>query len=153
MSFNIRFTHRALRVEGWINRVKDWYLDKAPVKVVGLDCEFTDTPRNTSQHKLPYEKRQRAAILQLAVANQVLVFQICACDRVLELLKEFLMDEEIKFCGAAIHNDQRMLHFYGITIRNPVDLQWLLLNPTKNRTPSLFDLSNHYLGTNHSRIP
>ena len=151
MSFNIRFTHRALRVEGWINRVKDWYLDKAPVKVVGLDCEFTDAPRNTSQHKLPDEKRQRAAVLQLAVADQVLVFQICACDRVPELLKQFLMDEDIKFCGAAIHNDQRMLLYYGITIRNPVNLQQVLPNPTKNTTPSLFALSNPYLGTNLSK--
>ena len=44
-----------------------------------------------------------------------------------------------------------MLLFYGITIRNPVDLQRLLPNPTKNTTPSLVDLANHYLGTNLSK--
>jgi hypothetical protein len=41
---------------------------------VGLDCEFT-SPREGRSN-------QRAAVLQLLVASEVLVFQLCRVDRV-----------------------------------------------------------------------
>jgi hypothetical protein len=52
-------------VEMWIRAIKQRFLDAAPIKCVGLDCEFTS----------PHEgRRQRAAVLQLSVASEVLVF-------------------------------------------------------------------------------
>jgi hypothetical protein len=78
---------------------------------VGLDCEFTT-------HEVP----QRAAVLQLSVASEILIFQICWANRVPQLLKEFLKDTTIKFCGAAIANDLRMLRTYGIVIPSAYDL-------------------------------
>jgi hypothetical protein len=65
-----------------------------------------------------------------------------------QLLKEFLKDTTIRFCGAAISNDVRMLSSYGIEIPSAYDLQKIVLNPTKNPTPSLYDLSNATIGTN-----
>jgi hypothetical protein len=41
MNFTITETLRASRVEKWIHAVKRRFLDDAPVKCVGLDCEFT----------------------------------------------------------------------------------------------------------------
>jgi hypothetical protein len=41
MTFYMTFTHRTERVNRWIHRVKKKYLDAAPTKCVGLDCEFT----------------------------------------------------------------------------------------------------------------
>ena len=42
MYFKVWVTLRASRVEKWILHVKKKYLDAAPTKCVGLDCEFTD---------------------------------------------------------------------------------------------------------------
>jgi hypothetical protein len=137
MNFTITETLRASRVEKGIRAVKQRFLDAAPIKCVGLDCEFTS----------PHEDRQRAAVLQLSVASEVLIFQICWANRVPQLLKEFLKDTTIKFCGVAIANDVRMLSSYGIEIPSAYDLQKIVPNPTNKLTPSLYDLANATIGT------
>ena len=111
MHFKVTVTLRAYRVERWIQYVKQEYLDAAPIKCVGLDCEFTDPILGVRQKHLLADQRQRATVLQLSVASEILVFQICAADSVPELLREFLSDQNIRFCGAAIHNDVRLLQF------------------------------------------
>jgi hypothetical protein len=73
MEFIITETLRASMMEMWLHAVKQRFLDVAPIKCVGLDCEFT-TPRD--------KLHQRAAVLQLSVASEVLVFQICRADHV-----------------------------------------------------------------------
>jgi hypothetical protein len=100
MHFIVTETLRASRVEKWIHTIKQQFLDAAPIKCVGLDCEFTNPCEGTHN--------QRAAVLKLSVASEVLVFQICRANGVLQLLKEFLKDTTIRFCGAAIANDVRM---------------------------------------------
>jgi hypothetical protein len=82
------------------------------------------------------------------VASEVLVFQIYWANRVPQLLKEFLKDTTIIFCGAAIANDVRMLSSYGIEIPSAYDLQKIVPNPTKNHIPSLYALANATIGTN-----
>jgi hypothetical protein len=134
MNFTITETLRASRVEKWIRAIKRRFLDAAPIKCVGLDCEFTT-------HEVP----QCAAVLQLLVASEILIFQICWANRV-QLLKEFLKDTTIKFCGAAIANDLRMLRTYGIEIPSAYDLQKIVPNPTNKLTPSLYDLANATIG-------
>ena len=58
------------------------------------------------------------------------------------------MDRTIKFCGAAIHNDQRMLEPYGIHIPSAVDLQRAVRpNPSHPNLPSLYTLANVTIGT------
>ncbi|XP_051210764.1 uncharacterized protein [Lolium perenne] len=113
-------------------------LDNAPIKCGGLDCEFTN----------PREGDQRAAILQLSVASENLVFQICQAHEVPQVLKEFLQDETIRFCSVAIGKDLEMLNPYGIHITSVFDLQKILLNPTNNPIPSLYDLANSIIGAN-----
>jgi hypothetical protein len=63
------------------------------------------------------------AVLQLSVASEILIFQISWANRVPQLLKEFLKDTTIKFRGAAIANDVRMLRTYKIEISSAYDLQ------------------------------
>jgi ribonuclease D len=138
MEFTITETVRASTVEKWLHAVKERFLDAAPVKCVGLDCEFT-TPRD--------KPHQRAALLQLSVASEVLLFQLCRADHVPQLLRDFLGDPTIKFCGAAIGNDVRMLSPYGIQIASVHDLQVIIPNPTTKPIPSLYDLSNATIGT------
>ena len=91
---------------------------------------------------------QRAAVLQLSVASETLVFQILYANKVPEMLKDFFGDKSIMFCGAAIGNDQKMLEKDGLHIGFPVDLQKIKPNPTTNpNNPSLYALSNAILGT------
>jgi ribonuclease D len=138
MKFTITETVRASKVEKWLHAVKERFLDAAPVKCVGLDCEFT-TPRD--------KPHQRVALLQLSVAFEVLLFQLCWADHVPQLLRDFLGDPTNKFCGAAISNDVRMLSPYGIQIASVHDLQVIIPNPTTKPIPSLYDLSNATIGT------
>jgi hypothetical protein len=106
MHFKVTETLRASRVEKWICAIKKQFLDAAPIKCVGLDYEFTD-PREGKQN-------QRATVLQLSVASEILVLQICWANEVPHLLKKFLQDNTIRFYGAAIHNDVHILRYNGI---------------------------------------
>jgi hypothetical protein len=124
MYFTITETLCASMVEMWIRAVKQRFLDAALIKCAGLDCEFT-SPRKGMRH-------QRAAVLQLSVASEVLIFQICQADHVPQLLKDFLKDPTIRFCGAAIDNDVQMLGSYGIEIPSVYDLQRIMPNPTES---------------------
>lgn len=145
MHFKVTVTLRASRVEKWIRAIKSQFLDAAPIKCVGLDCEFTDPPHGGKQN-------QRAAVLQLSVAFENLVFQICWANEVPQLLKDFLRDKTIRFYGVAINNDVRMLKHYRIDIPSVFDLQQLVItNPTNNLTPSLYALSNAIIGTNFEK--
>jgi hypothetical protein len=51
-------------------------LNRAPENSMcfGLDCEYIDAVKNVKQKNLPPEKKQRAAVLQLSVASETLVF-------------------------------------------------------------------------------
>ena len=122
MSLKVTYTLRAARVEKWIRDVKEKFLDAAPIKCVGLDCEFTDAVKNVRQADLPFEQRQRTAVLQLSIAYETLVFQIVHADAVPEALREFLNDDSIVFCGAAIGNDVEKLDIYSIDIPEAIDL-------------------------------
>ena len=85
MVFMVTCTLCAETVERWIRRVEEQFLKGATVKFVGLDAEYTDGRKG--QRDLPYEQKQRAAVLQLSVAHECLVFQIYRADKVTEVLK------------------------------------------------------------------
>lgn len=76
MEFKVTVTTRAATMEKWIYRVSEDFLCDASAKIVGLDCEFTDKVKGTKQKLLPEDKRQRAAVLQLCVANDIILFQV-----------------------------------------------------------------------------
>nr|CDM82906.1 unnamed protein product [Triticum aestivum] len=76
-------------------------LDGMPVKLVGVDVEYTH-----------YVKPQRAAVLQLCVEKECLAYHISAAkDRPMELDK-FLMNGEYTFVGFAIEGDKSKLKFF-----------------------------------------
>jgi hypothetical protein len=149
MHFRVMVTLRASRVERWICRMQREFVDRAPKnsKCVGLDCEYTDTLNNVKHKDLPLEKKHRATILQLSVASETLVFQICQVDAVPEVLRVFLNNDEIMFWGATIQCDVQMLEYYRITISGARDLQREIPNPTLNYPPGLYALANTYIET------
>nr|XP_051220932.1 uncharacterized protein LOC127339074 [Lolium perenne] len=116
MEFKVTVTTRAATMEKWIYRVSEDFLCDASAKIVGLDCEFTDKVKGIKQKLLLEDKRQRAAVLQLCVANNIILFQIFQATKVPCLLKKFLSSGKIWFFGAAIDMDRRMLMPYGLTI-------------------------------------
>ncbi|XP_051204739.1 uncharacterized protein [Lolium perenne] len=75
MEFKVTVTTRAATMEKWIYRVSEDFLCDASAKIVGLDCEFTDKVKGIKQKLLPEDKRQHAAVLQLCVANDIILFQ------------------------------------------------------------------------------
>jgi hypothetical protein len=81
-AFKVTVTLHARMVEKWIRGVKRDFLDAATTKCAGLDCEFTN----------PRVPNQRAAVLQLSVASETLVFHIIHTGRVPQVLKDFLQD-------------------------------------------------------------
>ena len=64
-----------------------------------------------------------------------------------EALRQFLGDMDILIHRAAIHNDARMLKYYGLDIASTYDLQQEIPNPTENQLLLLYDLANTYIGT------
>jgi hypothetical protein len=84
----------------------------------------------------------------------VIIFQIVDTDVEPEALREFLEDEAIRLCGAAIGNDLKMLEYYSLAaIPGARDLQKVIPNLTKNYPPSLYAMSNHYVGTKLAKKP
>ncbi|XP_051229708.1 uncharacterized protein [Lolium perenne] len=134
-AFKVTVTLRARMVEKWIRRVKRDFLDAATTNCVGLDCEFTD-PR-----KKKAGEEQRAAVLQLSLASETLVFQMIHADiKVPQVLKDFLEDGNIRFRGAAIGNDVKKLRLEGIhiTCAYDYDLQKIVSNPTTKTVRVVF---------------
>jgi hypothetical protein len=106
-AFKVTVTLHARMVEKWIRGVKRDFLDAATTKCVRLDCEFID-PRKAGEEKC-------AAVLQVSVAFEKLVFQIIHADiKVPQVLNNLLEDGNIRFCDAAIGNDVKKLRLDGI---------------------------------------
>jgi hypothetical protein len=123
-------------VEMWIRAIKQRFLDAAPIKCVGLDYEFTCPREGRRNQRAAFNSRRRPRF-----------WSSFRADHVPQLLKDFLTDPTIRFCGAAIDNDVQMLRSYKIEISSVYDLQRIVPNPTKNPIPSLYDLSNATIGT------
>jgi hypothetical protein len=68
-----------------------------------------------------------------------------------ETLHEFLNENSINFCGAAIDNDIDKMDYYNIDIPTAIDLQQVILNPTAKPLASMYDMANAYIGTNLSK--
>ncbi|XP_051201617.1 uncharacterized protein [Lolium perenne] len=148
MSFKVTYTVRASRAERRICEVKEKFLDAAPIKCIGLDCEFTDTVKNI---RFPLEQRHRAAVLQLSVVYETLVFHIVQDNDVPKALREFLNDDSIVLFGAAIGNDIDKPDYYGIDTSAAIDLQHVILNPIAKPLASLYNIANAYIRTNLSK--
>ncbi|XBH99982.1 hypothetical protein VPH35_129170 [Triticum aestivum] len=104
-----------------------------PVKLVSIDVEYTH-----------YVKPQRAAVLQLCVEKECLVYHISAAkDRPVELDK-FLMNGEYTFVGFAIEGDKSKLKVSGLEINSHtyIDIQVEWRDPyNKKKFDSLADVA------------
>ena len=128
-------------VRKWINNVSN-SLQKVEMNVIGLDTEYTEHATG---------KIQRAAVLQLCLEDDVLVYHIIHAPSIPGELHDFLSREDVYFCGAAIEGDKQKLELYNIDLKSIADLQTRTKIPVEDcdkQTPSLFDVANFVLGTN-----
>ena len=112
------------------------------MNVIGLDTEYME--RATG-------KIQRAAVLELCLEDDVLVYHIIHAPSIPGELHDFLSREDIYFCGAAIEGDKQKLAPYNLDLKSIADLQTKIKIPVEDcdkPTPSLFDVANFVLGTN-----
>ena len=86
-------------VRKWINNVSN-SLQNVEMNVIGLDAECME--RATG-------KIQLTAVLQLCLEDDVLVYHIIHAPSILGELHDFLSQEDIYFCGAAIAGEKQKL--------------------------------------------
>jgi len=121
-------------VRQWINNVSN-SRKKVETRVIGLDAEYMEHATR---------KIQRAAILQLCLEDDVLVYHIIHLPTILGELHDFLS-------RAAIKGDKQKLEPYNLDLKSIADIQTRIKIPIEDcdkQTPSLFDVANFVLGTN-----
>ena len=121
-------------VRKWISNVSN-SLQKVEMKVIGLDAEYTEHATG---------KIQCAAVLQLCLEDDILVYHIIHAPSIPGELHDFLSREDVYFCGAAIEGDKQKLKPYNLDLKSIADLQTRIKIPVEDcdkQTPSL-------LGTN-----
>jgi hypothetical protein len=65
----------------------------------------------------------------------------------MDALREILGNDSINFFCTVVGNDVKMLEYYGIAaITGARNLQRMVPNPRTNYPPSMYALSNHYIG-------
>nr|XP_051220903.1 uncharacterized protein LOC127339039 [Lolium perenne] len=117
-----------------VGGVVDPLCEVAPTKCVSLDCEFT-IAKPGSQKDLPLQHRQHIASLARCSSSILCTWQCSVAG-----------PQGIPW-GVVIGNNLKMLEYYNLAaILGAHDLQRIIPNPTKNCPPSLYDLSNHYVG-------
>ena len=84
------------------------------MNVIGLDAEYTEHATG---------KIQRAAVLQLCLEDDVLVYHIIHSPSIPGELHDFLSREDVYFCGAAIKGDKQKLEPYNLDLKSITDLQ------------------------------
>ncbi|KAI5016120.1 hypothetical protein ZWY2020_005971 [Hordeum vulgare] len=72
-----------------------------------------------------------AAVVELCIGINVLVYHISVADEHCGLLATFLLNEEYTFIGVDIINDQKKLKHVGLVVQNFVDIQnmWRVPDP------------------------
>ncbi|VAH75853.1 unnamed protein product [Triticum turgidum subsp. durum] len=117
-------------------------LSGMPVKLVGVDVKYTH-----------YQKPQHAAVLQLCVEKECLVYHISAAkDRPMELDK-FLMNDEYTFVGFAIDGDKNKLKVSSLEINsnNYIDIQVEWRDPyNKKKFDPLADVAGRMIDIHYN---
>ena len=78
-------------VRQWINHVSN-SLEKVETRVIGLDAEYMERAPGKIQH---------AAVLQLCLEDDVLVYHIIHSPSIPGELHDFLSREDVYFCGGS----------------------------------------------------
>lgn len=118
ITINAVYTNQSASADAWVEKAED-LLAASKLKIVGADVEFTPSGRN-----------QKAAVLQLCVGQDCLVYHIaCAADPISKKFDDFLRNWRYKFAGFDITRDRKMLGKYNLYINRHVDIQEIWKDP------------------------
>ncbi|KAM0825017.1 hypothetical protein ACQ4PT_069842 [Festuca glaucescens] len=131
----VLYTNTASSVDALITDVES-SLDSSARKIVGVDVEYDKL--NGS-----YFSPKKAAVIQLCVGTDVLVYHICHADERSEKLYEFLYGWRYTFAGFCVAEDRTVLSRSKYYIHNLKDIQAIWRDPdsTKKRLQGLKDLA------------
>ncbi|VAH45730.1 unnamed protein product [Triticum turgidum subsp. durum] len=116
-------------------------LGRMLVKLVGIDVEY-----------MHYMKPQRAAVLQLCIEQECLVYHISAAKDMPMELEKFLMNDEYTCAGFTIEVDKNKLKLSGLEINsdNYIDIQVEWRDPyKKNKFDSLADAAGRLINIHY----
>ncbi|KAM0826703.1 hypothetical protein ACQ4PT_068699 [Festuca glaucescens] len=131
----VLYTNAASSVDAWITDAES-SLDSSTRKIVGVDVEY-DKLNGT------YFSPKKAAVIQLCVGTDVLVYHICHADERSEKLYEFLYGWRYTFAGFCVAEDRTVLSRSKCYIHNLNDIQAIWRDPdnTKKRLQGLKDVA------------
>jgi hypothetical protein len=117
----VLYTNKSTSVQAWITKVEAILADSKH-KIVGLDVEYTK-PRDS------WVNPRKAAVIQLAVGTQVLVYHMCHRDEECDELRQFLYGWTYTFAGFATVDDEVVLSRSSLHCHNLKDIQRIWRDP------------------------
>ncbi|XP_051221177.2 uncharacterized protein [Lolium perenne] len=130
----VLYTNAAASVEEWITNAEA-SLHSSARKIVGLDVEY-DKLSGT------YFSPKKAAVIQLCVGTDVLVYHICHADERSEKLYDFFHGYRYTFAGFCVAEDRTILSRSKYYVHNVKDIQAIWRDPdNKKRTQGLKDVA------------
>ncbi|XP_058209630.1 3'-5' exonuclease-like [Rhododendron vialii] len=131
-------------VDTWISDIERLHHHRLNNLIVGLDIEWRPNFNNN------YNSTNPAALLQLCVGRNCLIFQLIFAPHMPQSLVNFLADEDYTFVGVGIEKDvDKLREDHGLEVRNTVDLGWLAARELRNRqlhNAGLVTLAREVLG-------
>ncbi|KAM0864093.1 hypothetical protein ACQ4PT_044149 [Festuca glaucescens] len=130
----VLYTNMASSVEAWLTSIEST-LAASVRKIVGFDVEY-DKLRGTSFNP------KKAAVIQVCVGTEVLVYHICHADVRSEKLRDFLFGWRYTFAGFCTAEDRTVLGHSNLYIHNIKDVQAIWRDPDNTkRTQGLRDVA------------
>ncbi|XP_071678656.1 uncharacterized protein [Lolium perenne] len=130
----VLYTNAAASVEEWLTNLEA-SLDSYARKIVGLDVEY-DKLGGT------YFNPKKAAVIQLCVGTDVLVYHICHVDERSEKLYDFFYGYRYTFAGFCVAEDRTILSRSKYYVHNVKDIQAIWRDPdNRKRTQGLKDVA------------
>ena len=132
----------ASKVEEHINKIELILEKEDSYKIVGLDVEYT------------YGPEQKAALIQLCMGTDCLLYQISSADQPCPKLADFLGKADVTFAGVDIGNDITRLGRCNLSVANFVDIQkrWKPADSTSNNKDSLADYAAAIIDSQYKSI-
>ncbi|CAM0877374.1 unnamed protein product [Alopecurus aequalis] len=109
---------------------------------VSLDVEYNEGIKGIDR-----EWPRRAALIQMCVGTECLIYQIIRGTEASSLLCDFLKDPAVEFVSVDTRYDKKMLkEGHDLEVTNHIDLQYIVLDVpgyTSRQRPSLIGIARH----------
>ncbi|KAM0877229.1 hypothetical protein ACQ4PT_035634 [Festuca glaucescens] len=142
----VRYTNMSSSVDAWLTKAEET-LNAADWKIVGVDVDYDKTRGS-------YHNPKKAAVIQLCVGTDVLVYHIFRADEKCQKLYDFLHGWRYTFAGFCVAEDKNVLGGAGLYVHNLQDIQTIWRDPKKfwKLTQGLKDVSAAIIDPYYSKM-